>query len=446
MRTVLLLAVWLAVAFAGSGAARASVPATLEVATLRKFYREHAQARIHLGVRVELPASGAEPAARNVALVLDRSGSMAGEPIEALRRSAVAALNGLAGSDIAAVVAFGSEIETVIEAQRRDRLGDPVSRIASIEPAGGAALYDALNQAAAQLRRHAGPATFNQLILVTDGPATKGPREFSDFARLAEAFAREGIAVSAIGLGSDFEEDVLAAMARASGGRFRYAATPDALADALQAELAPAFALAGSEAELTVEFHERTRKVQTHDWTPAVVAERTATYRLPRLHAGQPVNLLLSAEVDAFSARHDLPRFAAVRLRWTDAAGAQQELSRTIAVRFSSDALDLREPLVAPVARAAAHATIREGLQGAIEQLDKGDARLALRALRRSRSEAIELNYDLEDVEIARTIRQLDAYLAGWPARAPGPADRKTLRSGLLGRFDPPAPGPEPKP
>jgi Ca-activated chloride channel homolog len=445
MRAVAIFAVLIG---CGTGWAHAQPAVSLEAVTDHKFYRETADSQVYIEARVvpARPAAATAASTRNVVLVLDRSGSMAGEPIAALRAAATAALAPLAPGDIVAVVLFGSEVETLIEAQRRDRIPDLAERLAQIEPAGGAALYDALNQAAAQLRRNAGPATINQIILVTDGPPTKGPREAEDFTRLAELFAGEGTLFSTIGLGPDFNEDTLAAMARVGYGRFRYVSQPGGLAAALQAELAPSATVMGYDAVLTVEFNRVARKVRSHGWRAPSLDNQTLTWHIPRLLSDQPLSLLVSAEIESFQARFGHSAFATVKLRWKQAdSGEAQELTRLVPVNFTRESADIRESFDAGVARAAAAATVREGLQKAIEELDRGDPRRALRMLRNARGEARDMNFDLADARIGEMVRRFDAFLAEAQARVLGPSDRKLFRSGMLGEFDPPAKIVEPK-
>lgn len=424
--------------------ARAAPEIALEAAADRKFYRQNARNEIHVAARVTAPAAAGAAARRNLALLLDRSGSMAGAPLAAQRAAALAAIARLAPDDIISVIAFGSEVETVIEAQRRDALTDLEQRLNAIDLAGGAALYDALSQGAALLRRHAQPLSLNQLVLVTDGPPTKGPREAEDFTRLAEALAREGMIVSTIGLGPDFNEDMLAAMARAGHGHFRYAATPAQLAPALAAELAPPAGVLGHDATLTIAFKSFARKPRTHTWRTAAVKDTTLTYAFPRILAGETFTALASVELDSFDTRFDLDDFAVVRLAWTDAAGRPAELVRKVVVTFTSETGEIRDNLDRSVARDAAPLAVRAGLQKAIEAIDKSDPRRALRALRTARTDLRDLNFDLDDAAINELTRRFDTYLAEVGSRPLGPADRKVWRSGLFNQFDPPAALPPP--
>ena len=438
------LAIFVLLLWCGIKAVCAQPGVTLEAMTDHKFYRESVDSQVYVEARIAVPRPPAAAATRNVVLVLDRSGSMA-ESITELRRGALAAIEALAENDFVAVVLFGSEVETLIETQRRDQITDLDARIARIAPAGGAALYDGLNQAAAQVRRNAGPATVNQIILVTDGPPTKGPREAEDFTRLGEVFAREGIRFSTIGFGPDFNEDMLAAIARVGNGQFRYVAQPDRLAAAMKDSLLPPAAVVGTDAVLTVQFNRVTRKARSHAWRAPVIEEQKFTWQLPRLLSDEPLGFLVSAEIGSFYARFEIGDFATVTLRWKDADGGQpRELTRVVPVQFSRDSNEIRDSLNASVARAGAAVLIREGLQQAIEQIDKGDPRRALRLIRNARSEARDLNFDLEDAGISDLVRRLDAYLSG-QASAAATLNRKVLRSGLAGAFDPPAEIVEPK-
>ncbi len=423
---------------AALGAVRAQPVLTLEAATDRGVY--YAETRAAAYIQAKVLAAGGPAAAgggvRNIAFVLDRSGSMAGERMQALRQAVSFALESLEDSDVVSLVLFGSEVETLLPAQRRDQSGAVDDLLARIEPAGGAALYDALNQGAAQLRRYASSCALNHLVLVTDGPATKGPREHDDFARLAELFAREGFSLSTFGLGDDFGEDLLADLARIGNGRFRYLPDGAKLGEVLQAELAPLRQPVAREVVLRLEFGYNAREVESAGWEPAAIEDRVVTYRFPVLFAGQSVDVLAGGK---FEPRRDTTEIATVTLQWKDAAtGLSHEEVRKLSAYFESDTWVVRKSVNPGVMRAAVGAMISEGMQKAIEQLDKGDYRRALRALRKARENAHAMNYDLEDAQIAEQIRQLEAYLAEVQARGLNQLDRKILRSGLFNQFESP--------
>jgi len=119
----------------------------------------------------------------NLALVVDRLGSMAGAAIIHTRKALVETLNSLSNRDVVSLITYGSTVDAVIEAHRLDGLSNRNILIQQIEAEGGSAQYEALNVAAAQLRRFLNPDSINRILFLTDGQATIGPREDDDFIR-----------------------------------------------------------------------------------------------------------------------------------------------------------------------------------------------------------------------------------------------------------------------
>jgi Ca-activated chloride channel homolog len=437
MRPALIFALW---TFLGVTFVQAASPFTFEALTDRQLYQENSRSQIFVEARIRAAADKAQ-SDRNIVLVVDRSGSMAGESVQALRAALINALKSLRAGDVVSLVVFGSEVETLIEGQRGDQIRNLEEHISQIEPAGGAALYDALNQGAAQLRRHASPTLINHLILITDGPATKGPRESDDFERLADVFAREGIMLSTIGLGTEFNEDVLAAIARIGQGRFRFVEYPPQMGAALLAEIAPRPTLLARDAVLTFEFRRFAENVQSHGRFDGSLDHTTVTYRFPQLIVDDDLKILASAEIEPAQAQVFLSEVVTVRLRWKSIDSADlQEVSQVLPVHFTHDNGRIRNGIDPTVTRTKAAVLIGEGLQQAIEEMDKGFVRDALRTLRTARSEARNMNFVVDDAAIAADIGQLDMYIKSLQPRDLGPVDRKILRSGLLNRFDLPAP------
>jgi len=419
----------------------------LEAATDREFYMMNSGHEVYLEVKVVAGAAavpGGETTRRNFVFVLDRSASMAGERMQALRQALDAVLANISATDTVAIVAFDSEVETLVEAGPRGELTDLAAVFARMEPTGGSALYDALNQGAAQLRRNAGPAVSSHLVLVTDGPPTKGPRDAADFAKLAGVFADEKITISTIGLGDEFNEDLLANLARIAHGRFWYAAQPAQLAAALQAGIAPASALIARDVTVTVEILSSVNELESYGWTPAAVKDRKAMYQLPYVFAGQEIPLFLGARTGG---RFGTYRFARLQLAWTQVSDGQpQQLEKIVSVNLDPDSSFVAKSANPALVPRLVTTVIGEGLEKAIEQIDKGNFRNALRELRRARSVAADFNDDLEAPAAVASIAALDAYLAEVQPRGLNASDRKVLRSGLNNRFDPPVPEEKAKP
>ncbi|MBD0328941.1 MAG: VWA domain-containing protein [Thermoleophilia bacterium] len=171
------------------------------------------------------PAETEQRPPLRLALVLDRSGSMAGEKLAVAKRSAQWLVGRLRAQDELAVVAYDD----------RGRLlaplapVDPPSLHAALDrlgPGGSTNLSGGWMRGLEQLER--APADGRRkILLLTDGLANVGVTDPGTLAGLAERARGRGVGTTTIGFGADFDEELLEAMADAGGGNYHYAATPD---------------------------------------------------------------------------------------------------------------------------------------------------------------------------------------------------------------------------
>ena len=415
--------------------ARSQPSLSAELLTDRDVYFAGAtnQISVYAHISAPNPGPGTPATIHNIVFVLDRSGSMEGPRIEWLRKAVSQAVHSLGEQDIVSVVFFGSEIETLIEAKRVDQMSSLDAQLAAVEPSGGSALYDALNQGSALLRRNLSPTSINHLILVTDGPATKGPREPADFTRLAETFARERITLSTIGIGEDFDEDVLANMARTGHGEYYFADKPEKLVEQIPTEVRALQHMVGRDLTVKIEFSAFCDKIESYCWTAGTVQDQVVTYTMPYICTDRPLQFLIQASEHA---RHYSSKIATLRLSWTDPVGnSVHEFVKSVSADFISDEPVVQRARTPIVARVIADAMARQGFEDAIEQLDKNDPGRALHALRNAREDIYGINFRLGDAAIDAKAHQLEAYLATLRNHSPDAIDRKILRSGIFHQF-----------
>lgn len=154
-----------------------------------------------------------------LSLVIDRSGSMAGEKVELAKAAAKAASDLLSPKDYISVIAFDSDTYPVVPIQSASNPSGVAAQIASITATGGTTMAPAMEEALRQLS--ASPAKLKHVILLTDGVSTPGP-----FYELASAMARNNITVSTVAVGTSADRDLLSQIARWGNGRFYETADP----------------------------------------------------------------------------------------------------------------------------------------------------------------------------------------------------------------------------
>ena len=191
--------------------------------------------------RIQAPdaPTGARPRRPlHLALVLDRSGSMSGVPLEEAKRCARHVLDGLAPNDRAAIYAFDDEILRVAPLTSAAEKLSLVAALATIESGGSTNLHGGWRGGADELAANLAGDDVHRVILLSDGCANAGETDLETIAGQCKAFAKHGVTTSTYGLGDTFNEALMLAMAGAGRGNAYYGQTAADLAEPFAAEFA----------------------------------------------------------------------------------------------------------------------------------------------------------------------------------------------------------------
>ena len=277
----------------------------------------------------------------NVSLVLDRSGSMsdAGK-MEYLRRAAKLAVDRLGPKDTLSIVEYDDQINLMWPAHRVGNLAEVKAMIDALEPRGSTNLTGGMMRGVDEAKDALdGPAsksgTITRVILMSDGLANSGITDPQEIARLVRGAKSDGIRISAMGLGRDYDEDLMQAVAENGGGRYYYIEHPTQMARVFQDELGSLFETTAKDVELQFSGKAIVRKVEIVGYDDASGSQNVKR-GIEDLFAGEKRTVLLRLEIAAPSSGHiDL---GSVTVNYKTAkSGEARQFSHALAVDVSTD-------------------------------------------------------------------------------------------------------------
>ncbi len=192
-------------------------------------------------LRVDYAATAKAPVDRprlSIALVIDRSGSMAEDrKLQFALAAARWVVDNMADGDVLSMVAFGDQATVLSAAGRVVNKPFLFHRLDEISPLGATNLSAGLLEGVAQVGGAGTAGQVKQVLLLTDGLANRGETNPANMRRIAERARAQGIGTSTMGVGTQFNESLLADIAAAGGGRYTYVKTSEQIPSAFKDEL-----------------------------------------------------------------------------------------------------------------------------------------------------------------------------------------------------------------
>jgi Ca-activated chloride channel homolog len=160
----------------------------------------------------------------NICLVLDRSTSMQGDKLDVLKSAAIQILRSLRAEDILSVVAFSDRADVIVPAAFDPDKRKQEGQIQMIQASGATEIYHGLETGLKEIRRTLDPSRVNHIILLTDGN-TYGDEQ--KCLKLAEEAVAQNIGITGMGIGHEWNDIFLDALAGKTGGSSAYISKPE---------------------------------------------------------------------------------------------------------------------------------------------------------------------------------------------------------------------------
>ncbi|HEY8376344.1 MAG TPA: VWA domain-containing protein [Nannocystis sp.] len=188
----------------------------------------------------------------NLAIVVDTSGSMEGEPMEYVREGLFRMLDALDPHDRVSLVDFDTEAHLEVEYVAGD---DPelVAAIDNLEAGGGTNIYDGLRTGFEVMAAHASTGRQNRVIFLSDGVATEGIVSDAKILALGKSYSEQGYGLTTIGVGKDFDVNLMRTLSEQGSGAFYFLEDPAAVQEVFVEEVTSFLVPLAQEVTLTAD-------------------------------------------------------------------------------------------------------------------------------------------------------------------------------------------------
>lgn len=266
---------------------------TIELMTEKAKLVKGGRQKVDLLIRITPPepdAAGSKRPKLNIGIALDRSGSMGGPKMDHAREAAKYCVDQLLSSDNFSAVIFDDQVDVLFTNQPisdREMLKRGIERI---HARNSTALHEGWVKAGLQVSERLDTEAINRVLLITDGQANVGETNIDRIVSQAGELANKGITTTTIGIGSDFNEDLLMPMAEAGRGNAWHVREPQDTVAIFETELHGLVRQFGRGVRLSLRCAEGVRVV---DLLNDFEMDRSGGYILPDLLSGSPLNIVV---------------------------------------------------------------------------------------------------------------------------------------------------------
>ena len=367
------------------------------------------EAVLQIGFSTALASDRQQLPPINLALVIDKSGSMAdADKLSRVKESLLTLVNQLREADTLSIVVFDSEAEVLRPARVLGDREEVRRLIRQIEPGSSTNIHAGLMLGYREALRHHNREGTNRVVLLTDGIANQGVTDPAQIARDSLSFNDRGVDLSTIGVGLDLNKDLLRQLAKSGRGLFHFVADAQDIDKVFLKEVQSLVAPVASEPNLEVEYGPEMELAQVYGYEPERT-ERGLKIKLDNMNQGLTQVVMLRFRVRSRATRSARPSvlvtFSYYDIERKRRVGVSEDTSLTLKEGSAGDML--RDPEVGKNYTIAQLAQAIRDMAAAVEARRYKDAEHLLNA-------AVARTYqrypNLEDEDISRTLNIAQKY------------------------------------
>lgn len=364
----------------------------------------------------------------NISLVIDRSGSMAGAKIDYTRQAAQFLIQHLGSRDTFSIVLYNDKVETLLAPEivsNKDRI---IQLIDNIQVRGTTNLSGGWLEGCRYVASQIAKDRLNRVILMTDGLANRGITDAPQLIKMAQQKHEEGVSTTTMGLGTEFNEDLLMAMANAGGGAYYFIESPEAAPTIFHEELTGLLSVVGQNLMISVSPTEHVSQIRQLNAYQTNQSGKSTEFMLGDIFGDEIKTLVLELHVPALKTIGEC-KIAKLRFEYDEITGSrsQHHISEMdVLVNIRQEDVDpaLRDP---EVTRSVLLLKAAQARQQAVKDADKGDYAHASQVLRAIADEISAANIENEHLQEERDALMAQAKQMERGAQSYDEYSRKTM-------------------
>lgn len=341
----------------------------------------------------------------NIAIVIDKSGSMSGSKLAQAKEAAIMAVERLGRDDYVSIITYSSEVDVLMPSTRVTSPTEFRHRIRNIRSNGQTALYAGTKRGIRELEAYLDANRVNRVILLSDGLANVGPSKPSDLEALGQMAGAKGISITTIGLGLGFNEDLMTKLAYASDGNHAFVRHERDLVNIFNKEFGDVLSVIAQDIEIIIECEVGIRPIRLLG-RQAEISGQTIKVKLNQLYGAQSKHLIIEAELDEAYEEGDR-NYANVKVDYRSMKKKSREsLSVETKINFTKSKERAEKTINKKVMSSVVEQIATEKNEQAVKLRDKGDIKRA-RAMLKSNADYLSKKAQSLGGDYANTLNDL---------------------------------------
>lgn len=349
----------------------------------------------------------------NLCLVIDRSGSMEGDPLNYVKSACGFVVDLLAPNDMLSIVTFEETVEVLMPPRlvmNKDLIKQNINRIV---PGNTTNLYDGLALGAQQVLSSREPGRVERLVVFTDGDPTAGIKDYNALVQHVGEIKSRGITSTFLGFGYEYNEELLAGMAKRSGGNYYFIQRPELIPEVFRSELDKLFTMAARNLELSLKAARWCTIRQVYGQS-VPYGQSDVTLALADVEAGAALEIAIDLEFQ----NHPLGQYRVLagRLGYDDSVtGRRETVEVNCIIEFTADAANCSGPQNPRVARSVEVSMASRAVEKTVMGLKTGQitAAMAVAGLQKTQMLLAQDGRVEEAQQVAQAVRDLQGGKTG---------------------------------